>query len=937
MADPKSMSDAEPQYSNGSDFLEHVRKEIEAFNNRFIVHNLELKWNNQLRNILIRYIQQVNQRRGFTYYMSQKAVRFLTDLVDEQMKKQVPMGKIDDEAIPGTSSSATTSKDPGEEVAPEVEKLIRQLLADKEHNFFVPDETTTDGDVSDVPSSEHDQPKTEEAFQLNENYESVDNYLFRLIAPQIQFQSEKNREAAVVLTATSMSMKILAIKDRSIAEDDVSALVQRRFSLSMNGAQFFYAQSARFHGAAANLLSHHCYGANGEYNWPPWIPLECIYDFNQIPVGCDRIVNRTSILAKYIKHNNLRIKKNEHMGSGTLSPNEVEDRTDSITVHFPKFNLSANSEQYYALFTIAMDLLLYSEPLQKERNEQIEKILLTADFSDLSGAPEMVSLLQQRIRKLNDFKAQFKLHAQRNDPQCVKDEWNVERKLVDFENELFFLMKSVATAEQKKEDRDHEVVAAMKYHLKADEILWHLMEGDKAFIDFGLSQASFMRTDNSDSSNYNTLEIEMMQGINLSANPVFSDLFAPYFGSDRTVVDARRSKMVRIYWYMLEAIGGISVCDHFEVNLFPLRLQMEHEVGKKMFAYVFPNKNAPKEDDTDSVSDHYSSSSSEDENSDNASSLNSNIPKKSSRPKKRSSILSFHALRHSASSSMLHKMASRSNLRPDDASQASRESDVGSTSHPNSSSVSINRVMSGNVVKSQKADTKKKTGSSDDLTAMLTRANKNMSLVYVKVPSVVLALSYKGAKAKNFTDVTDFVFKMPTIEYRNKTWSYLDLAEHLKREVIKAVLSHTGSLLRDKITHRRSAKRHQPSLARQLTSYRTFVPAEIGERRIEDVVEERHRAEATGSVPQSGMNGDGIGSGGAIPALQNRTSTAESSSLHNGNSEHTSHGLFNNAIGRHIQHLSHIARHRDGLTDDNDESTLKKTRLLLGKFIDKAK
>ena len=900
---------------SGEQVMDHIKKEVMSFNNRFLVHNIQLKWNNTLRNILIRYVQQVNQRRGFSYYMSQKAIRFLNDLVDDQLRNKSADDGAASDVLNDDYKDGKVTHDT--DLNPEMEKLLKHLLNDREQHFFVPDETVPREDQEEHTTESH--AKINSSPQLHENYAAHNNYLFSLLNPQIQLQSEKNASSAVVLAAASMTLRILAINDKTVAEDDVSALVQRDFHLRMTGAQFFYAEESRFHGAVASLLTQNCYGAQGDSYWPPWIPIESVFDFERSPRAFDRIVDKTSISAQYIKHNSLRIKKNERAEQSAFKSDQTEDRTDSIAVHFPKFNLSANSEQYYAMFTIAMDLLLYSEPLQKQRNEQIEKILLSADFSDLSGAPEMVSLLQKRIRLLNDFKTQFKQHSQRNDPQCKKDEQDVEKKLGAYEDELFFLMKSIATAQQKQEDRDSEVVAAMQWRLEADEILWHLVDGNKAFIDFGLSQASFSRTDNSDSSNYNTLEIEMMQGINLSPKPVFSDLFAPYFGSDRTVVDARRSKMVRVYWYMLEAIGGISVCDHFEVNLFPLRIQMEHELGKKIFAYVFPDKveNKPNADESTSSSDVDSASESSDD--DGISSIDSRSSPRY--PSGESGMLSLDSLRHPSQLTrrLGHKL-SRSRLRPDAASVDSKESDTQSTSGAMNSTVSLNRTYTNATVatKATKGESKKE-ASADDLTAMLSRASQNMSLVYVKVPSVVLALSYKGAKAKNFTDVTDFVFKMPTIEYRNKTWSYLDLAEHLKREVIKAVLAHTGSLLRDKITHRRSARRHQPTLARQLTSYKSFVPAEQGERRITEIVDERHQLE---SDP-----------GGPI-ALQNRTSTAETSSL-----QEPSHGsgLFNNAIGRHIQHLSHIARHKDGIADDNDESTLKKTRLLLGKFIDKAR
>ena len=66
------------------------------FNNRFIIHNMQLKWNNALRNIILRYSHQVSQRRGFVYYMSRRAVKFIIDIVEEQNKSAQELEELDE-------------------------------------------------------------------------------------------------------------------------------------------------------------------------------------------------------------------------------------------------------------------------------------------------------------------------------------------------------------------------------------------------------------------------------------------------------------------------------------------------------------------------------------------------------------------------------------------------------------------------------------------------------------------------------------------------------------------------------------------------------------------------------------------------------------------------------------------------------------------------
>lgn len=44
-----------------------------------------------------------------------------------------------------------------------------------------------------------------------------------------------------------------------------------------------------------------------------------------------------------------------------------------------------------------------------------------------------------------------------------------------------------------------------------------------------------------------------------------------------------------------------------------------------------------------------------------------------------------------------------------------------------------------------------------------------------------------------------FPFHMPTLEYRNKTWSWYDFIEALKKDAVRVIFANTGALVREKI------------------------------------------------------------------------------------------------------------------------------------------
>jgi len=98
-----------------------------------------------------------------------------------------------------------------------------------------------------------------------------------------------------------------------------------------------------------------------------------------------------------------------------------------------------------------------------------------------------------------------------------------------------------------------------------------------------------------------------------------------------------------------------------------------------------------------------------------------------------------------------------------------------------------------------------------------------VTLAHVKLNSFVVCLSYKGKSDRNLEDLHDFVFRMPTLEYRNKTWSNLDLALRLKKDIIKALISHTGAIIGNKFSHHKPNKQVQSRL-RELVSSHALLP-----------------------------------------------------------------------------------------------------------------
>jgi hypothetical protein len=77
----------------------------------------------------------------------------------------------------------------------------------------------------------------------------------------------------------------------------------------------------------------------------------------------------------------------------------------------------------------------------------------------------------------------------------------------------------------------------------------------------------------------------------------------------------------------------------------------------------------------------------------------------------------------------------------------------------------------------------------DDVEKMKERAEKNKLFIYIKIPEVPVRVSYKGSKEKNIEDIRDFSLTIPTLEYHNVTWTWLDLLLAMKSDSRKVILS----------------------------------------------------------------------------------------------------------------------------------------------------
>ncbi|KFZ16499.1 hypothetical protein V501_02180 [Pseudogymnoascus sp. VKM F-4519 (FW-2642)] len=840
---------------------------VSDFNNRFVIHNIQLKWNNSLRNTILRYIHQVSQRRGFIYYLSRRAVKFILDIVEEQNKAKAPKSKSSTPPSPQPPSASPSSGTEEQNADFDIQQRIQGLLADSKK--FVDANDPGNYESGGRPSAEH------LTSNIGKDFTPQNTYHVRLIAPQIQLQSEKNPKSVALVTAKGMELKLVEIMDKDRIFDEISGLVQRRFSVEMDGTQFFVTHQKLFKSPLLSLYSGSQYGTPSGSAWPPWVPMEVMFDFEVDPFGFKRVVQKTSASLRYDKYNTLRLKYNDEVDrTDKVAADSLDSRMDHLWVQFPHIRAICDSSQYYAMYIIVLDLLLYNEPLEKTRSEKLEKIMLASDFSDLRGAPEMVIRLQERIRQLEEIKTQFQIHSNYLDKKGWEGRILLDRDLTSCEDELFFMMKAITTSQRKYDGSQNN--GLLRWNIASEQIVWHLMrDEDRPLMEFQLQKAEYDRTDNADGSHVNLVQIGKIVGLNLLPDAIYPEMIAPYFDPERKESESTNRQMLRVYWYMLEAIAGIPVMDHFEVNLFPMKMQLEREVGVKLFEYIFPGsgetlsgnikgsaarmKNMAPPQDEDDEEDNSTTHTTQfvlnpdaDRSDANTGSgadslelrlrptLNSESRSKTGLSRKKARMVTLHHTQGSEGASFRLFQSNKAHASDQQSTKSIRKKpSVDSLGSSNATRPTISRSMTtfsafeGSVTseKRNKLFAINRSGRqddvkpSDDLTKMLNRASNYMTLAYVKIPSVVICLSYKGKDQRNIEDLHDFVFRLPMLEYRNKTWSNLDLALALKKDVIRALISHTGAIIGNKFTKSRPTMAQQHRLRELATSNVLLVPS----------------------------------------------------------------------------------------------------------------
>lgn len=471
-----------------------------------------------------------------------------------------------------------------------------------------------------------------------------------------------------------------------------------------------------------------------------------------------RIISRCSCRMHYISYSHdinpelaTQIKppelRNSHEKEDLLK--KQAGAVDTFTLIHHDLEISTNPVQYAMILDIVNNLLLHVEPRRKEHSEKKQRVRFQLEISSNPEEQRSSILhLQEAVRQhlaqirrlekqiysnirgqpdelssdeLNDIntRLQNQLNQEKNDMQMKSEELNILiRCFKDFQ------LQRANKLELRKPPEDVSVVRRTEIYFA--QARWCLTEedGQLGIAELELQRFMYSKLNKSDDTAEHLLELGWFTMNNLLPNAAYKVVLRP-----QSACQSGRQFALRIFSKVRPPVGGISVKEHFEVNVVPLTIQLMYQFFKRMMGFFFPGRNVEEEEVTDEE--------------DKFRLVTTGIP-----------------------------------VKP----RQSSEDTMGAMGPSKGVTQGLNRTAGV-----RRSFRKAPEHPVDDIDKMKERAAMNNSFIYIKIPQVPLCVSYKGEKSS--VDWKDLNLVLPCLEYHNNTWTWLDFAMAVKRDSRKALVA----------------------------------------------------------------------------------------------------------------------------------------------------
>ncbi|XP_044758159.1 protein KIAA0100 isoform X2 [Coccinella septempunctata] len=429
--------------------------------------------------------------------------------------------------------------------------------------------------------------------------------------------------------------------------------------------------------------------------------------------------------------------------------NKSQGAVDAFTLMHHDLEVCTNSLQYAMLLDIVNNLLLYVEPHRKEALEKLARMRFQLQLHSVEDQRKPIQNQQtvvrttiSKLRRLeknsyliskalaenpDDMELLNELNALLKEVDDCKNQLNAESEELDMMLSCFKEGQLLANSRLATTRSDKPVTVVRSNEICFKHAQWRLTEADGliGIADLVLSNFLYTKKSNSDDSVVHLLELGYLRMTNLLPNEIYKEVICPT--EIQFEMPIEHKKVLRIFCREKPPVGGISVKEHFEINLVPLKIELTKKFYNTMMKFCFPERDTEHPEYSDRMSD---------------------------------------------------------------------DGELESKGHKKTKGNKKNRDSNFYVP-------------IDDVEIMKERAEKNKLFVYIKIPEVPIRLSYKGSKEKNLEDLRDISLVIPTLEYHNMTWTWLDLLMAIRND--SKSISVVSQAIKQKLIKRKTGSSEESS------------------------------------------------------------------------------------------------------------------------------
>ena len=515
-----------------------------TFDNKFVVHNMKLEVNELSKKLLLNYVKKMEERKATSFFDSYSSLNVLKDFMEfgDQASENLRSGNQEE------IDKKTYNK--------ELDYHVRLDSMDNSECIEHFDEIIRS--VADI------------------NFFSSDNMVLKFIMPQIQLSSSMAPDWATMVLANEIEVGVIDIlqgRDSALTVKSVENLKETRICMLLSEVKMFTIdkQSALKHPSLKfemNKLD------STNHSWIPFLPVESFINAEYLEKFKNFI--KSSIYLSFTNPNDLFYNKITHM---------IHDEDPILRIGIPEIHMQVTKHQYNALYAISDDLLTFGSK-ENKKWESLAKTFLAAELKrNFAVSASFIINLQKKIRAIRLERTIMK----DNDPDSFEEiRDKVEKELDADRFELRLLISSLKKnfSLSKKRGGKNELSKVLWY-ISADDLICDFYDDpEKPFITFGLGFSSFQRTSFSDSSNSNRLMLSTLHCFNLDKKTRYGEIISPL-----KEYNTSNAPLLELVWKMDKPVGGISQINAIDVQLRPLRLQLEHQILEKIIHFLLGNHN----------------------------------------------------------------------------------------------------------------------------------------------------------------------------------------------------------------------------------------------------------------------------------------------------------------------------------------------------------